>query len=199
MLEELLNPNNYLFSSAIFFICIFFVLEVFLLFWGIGVSQINDAFFENTPLEIWSSFFLKRKIPVIIFILLFCFFFGFIGLFFQFITKDFEINQYISSIFVFPLTILVIRYLSIPFSKISIKDETSVVSKLSFIGETGVIILGVSKINFPTEAKFIDVYGREHYFLVEPLNIDEEFNEGDFVIIIEKKSDSVFSVIKKHF
>lgn len=198
MLEILLSNENYLFSSCIFFILGFFVLEVLLLIFGVDILQLEDGVFEGTPLEQFTSFVNKEKIPIIVFVVLFCFVFGFSGIIFQMITKEFEINQFVSSIIVLPFSLLIVRYLSIPFSKISIKDETSVISKSSFIGEKGQIVLGIAKREFPAEAKFIDSYGREHYFLVEPLNVEQEFKEGEEVIIVEKKSDSVFYVIKKY-
>lgn len=198
MLEMLLSSENYIFSSFIFFIVGFFILEIFLLIFGLDILQLDDGLFESTPLEQISSFITKSKIPIIVFIILFSFVFGFSGLIFQFITKNLNINQFVTCIIVFPFSLIAVRYLSIPFSKISIKDETTIVSKNSFIGEKGYIVLGIAKREFPAEAKFIDIYGREHYFLVEPLNVEQEFKEGEEVVIVEKKSDSIFYVIKKY-
>lgn len=74
------------------------------------------------------------------------------------------------------------------------KDESSAVSQSSFIGRTATIIIGTARHASPVQARLTDQYGKGHYVMVAPDNVDEEFGEGAQVLLI-KKEGAMFRVI----
>lgn len=65
--------------------------------------------------------------------------------------------------------------------------ETVAVSEQSLIGRTGVVTEGVARIGMAAQAKVRDVHGRIHYVLVEPDLPDQDFQEGEAVLLVKKQ------------
>ena len=76
------------------------------------------------------------------------------------------------------------RVLGQMLSHVVIRDETEAVSRNSFVGRVAVITLGVARKGSPAEAKFRDQHGTTHYVMVEPDNADDEFTQGESVLLV---------------
>ena len=63
------------------------------------------------------------------------------------------------------------------------KDETAAVSEKSFIGLDAVITLDTARHKSAAQAKLRDIHGTWHYVMVEPNNSEEEFAQGDNVVL----------------
>ena len=67
------------------------------------------------------------------------------------------------------------------------KQESSATTADELVGTVGHITVGVARQNSPAEGKFIDAHGQPHYLLVEPLEPDEQFSQGEKILLIQKR------------
>ena len=209
-MEFFLDPRMlpYSISLAIFFIFVF--IEIISLLIGIGIFDFLDNIdfdfdFDtesDIPLtEVNNSFSIgaffgyinPKRVPLSMLLMVFFFLFSFYGAMIQ------EVLGYISLLITLPIvafaTFISIRYVSSLLSYIIPQVESSAVSVESFIGFEAIILDPISKKNYPARAKVKDKYKNEHYIRVEPLNENEEYKEGDRVIIIQKsKNSNIFFV-----
>ena len=75
------------------------------------------------------------------------------------------------------------------------KDETSAVSRKTFIGRVATITLGTAARGQPAEARLTDEYGQNHYVRVEPDDKSETFAKGEQVLLVSRRA-SVFRAIR---
>ena len=128
-------------------------------------------------------------------ILLTCF--GLSGLFLQsFAQNTFGamLPTWFASAAAFAVSLPAVRLVGGVLARILPKDETSAVSEQSFIGRVGTITLGTARHNSPAEAKLVDEYGQTHYIMVAPDLPEDEFKQGDQVLIVHQ-AGSLFHVI----
>ena len=75
-------------------------------------------------------------------------------------------------------------------AKIMPTDESSAVSIDDFIGKTAVITIGRALRGSPAEAKLTDSFGQTHYVMVEPKDEEIVFEQGELILIAQKKENS---------
>jgi len=139
-----------------------------------------------TPLLGW--LFLNR-LPLLIWLVLFLTSFGIIGYTINFILiNNFAIN--LSEILVYALSFILSLYathlIGAPLSRLLPKNESSAISNNSFTGLIATITIGTAKQDSPAEASLTDSFNQKHYVLVTPDSDNEEFNQGQQVVLVEK-------------
>ena len=66
------------------------------------------------------------------------------------------------------------------------RDESSAVSEQTLIGRAGVVSAGTARRGYAAQARVRDSHDRVHYLMVEPDLEDQEFSEGDSILIVSK-------------
>ncbi|SDU06702.1 YqiJ family protein [Desulfobacula phenolica] len=129
------------------------------------------------------------QIPVLIILIAFLTIFGLVGFFIQSVVVKITghlLPGIIASAISFLLTLPLVRAATGIIVKIMPKDETQAVAEKSFIGRIAVITLGKASKNNPAQAKVRDKFGTAHYVMVEPDIDDENFAQGDQVLIVKQ-------------
>ncbi len=93
-------------------------------------------------------------------------------------------SVWIMGLVALPVSLPISRWSSVLLGKVLPKDETSAVSRESFIGQAAIITLGVASVGAPAQAKLKDLYGQTHYVMVEPDEDQDTFSAGDKVILV---------------
>ncbi len=148
-----------------------------------------------SKLFIW----VKGKVPMLVYFIIFLSSFSGIGLIGQFYIKKYTSHYFPWFIIVpasFVLSILISRYISKLCSHIAFKDESTAVSSDEFIGTLATITVGSTKRGLRAEARLKDKHGQQHLVYLEPEEDDAEFKAGDEVLIIRKEKDGTFRCIE---
>jgi len=139
------------------------------------------------------------QVPLLIVMISFLTIFSSIGLLGQNIFKS-ATNHYLPWIIVvWPalfLTLPLVRGISKFLGKFCVKDETSAVSPLSFIGKIAEITIGVATKSSPAEAKLKDEFNQTHYIMVVPESETETYSAQTKVKITGRQQEHLFTVIK---
>jgi hypothetical protein len=205
----LIASQNIIFSIPLAIVFIIGFIEGVLSLLGLGLSSTLDDFFSDIDLTPHSevstfsellSFINKGNIPTLMVFLSALTSFGLLGLIFHkiyFSLFDSFLSNFILVPIIFLLSIPLTSIFSVFLSKILPKDETTAISNKVFIGKVALITQGTASQNRSAEARYIDMYNQEHYIRVKPNN-NEEFNQGEKVIIMERETieGNVFIVQK---
>jgi hypothetical protein len=213
MMEFISASPNLPFSVALAVMLAIAVLEGVGTLLGMGVSSLIEGLLPDFDVDFDAEistgdtpFAMSRilgwlrfgKVPALILLVVFLTSFGLAGLAIQKVvhtTFGSLMPGLLASLIAFAASLPVVRALGGGLAKILPKDETSAVSEKTFIGRVAVITLGTSRRGSPAEAKLQDQYGQAHYVMVEPDISDEEFQQGDQLLLV-KKSGSTFRAIR---
>lgn len=204
-----LAKNNQIFSIALSIVFIVGTLEMVFSLVGASISSLfegilPDIDIPDTDTDNFSSFadifswLNKGRVPLIMIFLIFLTFFGLSGLIIQaiaFYLKSSYLFTPVAVIIAFIVTLPLTRLSSVFLAKIMPRDETTVVSTNSFIGETCEIVLGTATYEKFVEAKIKDQFNETHYIMVKAANEGESFHKGDKVFIKSKINNKKFTVI----
>lgn len=197
--------NNWPFSSALALMLIFALVEGVGTLVGAGLSGILDALLPDMDFDLsidapdigepsltvkFLSWLRVGELPALIILIIFLTSFGLLGLAVQSFSLQltgFLLPAWLASIFVFPVSLPCVRFISAGFAKIMPKDETQVVSSGSFVGHIAYLTLGEAHYNSPAQAKLKDRYGHTHYIMVQPDEESAVFKAGDELLITEHK------------
>ena len=127
------------------------------------------------------------QVPVLVLLIVFLAAFGLIGLFLQSLMIGVlgrVLPGLIMSVPAFLGALPIVRLVGGVIAKILPKEETSAVSRLTFVGRVAHIVLGTARSGEPTQARVRDEHGRVHYVMVEPDIDGEEFSAGDPVLLV---------------
>ncbi|PLY07774.1 MAG: hypothetical protein C0625_04200 [Arcobacter sp.] len=210
ILEFIFHQDNILFSSAIILMVFIALLEGVLAVLGAGLSDMLDSFIPDFEPDMdfnidtdsaysFTKFFgwiRLKEVPILMLLIVFLTSFGLIGLSIQFVLlKILGILwlQYLIAIPTFILSIFSLRIFGGIIKKILPKDESSSISKDELIGYIATITLGKAKKGLPAEAKTKDNHGQTHYFMIEPENEYEVFEQGEKVLILGQSETSFFA------
>ncbi len=80
--------------------------------------------------------------------------------------------------------ILSMRFIGGWIARVMPKEETSAVSRQTFVGRVATITIGTARHDQPAEARLRDEHGRPHYVMVVPDVEDETFSSGTEVLIV---------------
>ena len=148
-----------------------------------------------TPLLGWLCL---NRLPLLIWLVLFLTSFGITGYTLNYIIlTNFTVNlpEFITYGLSFILSLYATHHIGVPLSRLLPKNESSAISNNSFNGLIATITIGTAKKDSPAEASLTDSFNQKHYVLVTPDSDNEEFNQGQQVVLVEKK-ESLWLAIK---
>lgn len=215
MLEYIFEPYNAPFLYALYFMVGILGLEILSLLAGLGLSEVIDNLFDATDVgldsdidvdgEIESSFISKyiawikvKNVPMLILLIVFLAAFsitGFVGQSFLIRFFDLVLPDWAAVIGAVMIGFPMYKWTAGILGEKVFKEDTSALSEKTFIGQIAEINTGTAKVGFPAEAKFKDHFGQLHYFLVEPEDENEIFEQGTEVELI-RKEENTFKAIK---
>lgn len=190
-------------------------LEVLSLLAGLGLSEVIDNLFDATDVgldtdidgdaEIENSFISKyiawikvKNVPMLILLIVFLAAFsitGFVGQSFLVRIFDLVLPKWVAILGAIAIGFPIYKWTSGLLGEKIFKEETSALSEKTFIGQIAEINTGTARVGLPAEAKLKDHFGQLHYFLVEPEDENETFEQGTEVQLI-RKDENTFKAIK---
>ncbi|KHD09919.1 hypothetical protein PN36_11720 [Candidatus Thiomargarita nelsonii] len=199
MMTFILDPHNLPFTICLLIMLGIALLEGILTLLGFGLSSLLDHFVPDVNTDIdtgdidsslgklfgWLN---VGRVPIMILFVIFLTVFGLTGYTLQATSLEIFGNMLpalLAAVIAFFLSMPIVRKLGQGIGKIMPSDETEVISEDSFIGRLATISLGTAKKGRPARAKFKDNYGTTHLIMVEPDAENEEFTEGNVVLLVE--------------
>ena len=137
-----------------------------------------------TPILSWLRI---GKVPILVLLVIFLTAFGTSGLLLQSIVNE-AIGHLLPAVLAAGAALCIalpcVRVLGGLIARVLPKEETSAVSRETFVGRVATIVLGTAKKGAPTQARLHDENGRTHYVMVEPDVDGESFSQGDDVLLV---------------
>ncbi len=140
-----------------------------------------------TPLLGWLCL---NRLPLLIWLVLFLTSFGITGYTLNYVLlNNFSANlpEILTYGLSFIFSLFATHYIGKPLSRLLPKNESSAISNNSFNGLIATITIGTAKQDSPAEASLTDGFNQKHYVLVTPDDDNEEFSQGQQVVLVEKK------------
>jgi len=219
-MAAMLWPENVVFSTALALMLGIGLLEGTMTLLGMGMSGVIDNMLPDIPdadldigvdgdigfdagmdapnaLSQFLGWLMIGRVPALAVLVVFLTVFGLAGLIVQ---------SAIAGVFGGPLTpwlaapvvaagaLPLTRVVALGLSRVMPKDESSAVSRTSFVGRVAVVTLGTARRGAPTQARLTDQHGQSHYVMVEPDLDDEQFATGEEVLLV-RQAGSLFRVI----
>lgn len=205
MLSLMLASENMAFSIALVLMLMIAVLEGVAALFGAGVSSALDSLMPDADIsphtevgQIDADTALSRflgwlrigEVPLLMLLVVFLLSFGLLGLLLQG-----AVQNTLGSLAPAWLAVPVVFMLSLPLVRLGggvlqavmPRDETSAVSEDSLLGRIAVITLGTARAGYPAEAKVRDQHGYSHYIQLEPDSPEDEFWQGNEVLLLSRQ------------
>ncbi len=184
-LFELLGaPENVVFSAAIVLMLLIGVVQLI----GLGGDFGADVHADGDLLS-WLG---VGRLPLMMLLVVFLAVFGVVGLIGQQLLNDWfglRLSPWIAvpgaAVVALPLT----GFAAGGLAQILPHDETTAVPIDVLVGQRAQIIVGRATIGSPARARAEDHHGQAHYVMVEPNSADEQFEEGDTVLLVRLEGD----------
>ena len=197
MLSFLLDDANFWFSCALGIVIALFILEMAGMFFGVSLLGLVDdqaALDADTDTSSgfteFGSWLALDRLPLLVWLVLLLTTFGSAGLTFNFLSLTL-LDTYFARWLITLLAVIAGLFFTARFgtfiARLLPKQESSATTADELVGTVGHITVGVARQNSPAEGKFIDAHGQPHYLLVEPLEPDEQFSQGEKILLIQKR------------
>ncbi|HCA76463.1 MAG TPA: hypothetical protein DGF36_11790 [Alteromonas sp.] len=197
MLSFLLDDANFWFSCALGIVIALFILEMAGMFFGVSLLGLVDdqaALDADTDTSSgfteFGSWLALDRVPLLVWLVLLLTTFGSAGLTFNFLSLTL-LDTYFARWLITLLAVIAGLFFTTRFgtfiARLLPKQESSATTADELVGTVGHITVGVARQNSPAEGKFIDAHGQPHYLLVEPLEPDEQFSQGEKILLIQKR------------
>ena len=197
MLSFLLDDANFWFSCALGIVIALFILEMVGMFFGISLLGLVD---DQAALDAdadtssgfteFGSWLALDRVPLLVWLVLLLTTFGSAGLTFNFLSLTL-LDTYFARWLITLLAVVAGLFFTARFgtfiARLLPKQESSATTADELVGTVGHITVGVARQNSPAEGKFVDAHGQPHYLLVEPLEPDEQFSQGEKILLIQKR------------
>ncbi|MDG6097529.1 DUF1449 family protein [Alteromonas sp. ZYF713] len=197
MLSFLLDDANFWFSCALGIVIALFILEMAGMFFGVSLLGLVD---DQAALDAdadtssgfteFGSWLALDRVPLLVWLVLLLTTFGSAGLTFNFLSLTL-LDTYFARWLITLLAVVAGLFFTARFgtfiARLLPKQESSATTADELVGTVGHITVGVARQNSPAEGKFIDAHGQPHYLLVEPLEPDEQFSQGEKILLIQKR------------
>ena len=138
----------------------------------------------------FGSWLALDRVPLLVWLVLLLTTFGSAGLTFNFLSLTL-LDTYFARWLITLLAVIAGLFFTTRFgtfiARLLPKQESSATTADELVGTVGHITVGVARQNSPAEGKFIDAHGQPHYLLVEPLEPDEQFSQGEKILLIQKR------------
>ncbi len=197
MLSFLLDDANFWFSCALGIVIALFILEMAGMFFGVSLLGLVDdqaALDADTDTSSgfteFGSWLALDRLPLLVWLVLLLTTFGSAGLTFNFLSLTL-LDTYFARWLITLLAVIAGLFFTARFgsfiARLLPKQESSATTADELVGTVGHITVGVARQNSPAEGKFIDAHGQPHYLLVEPFEPDEQFCQGEKILLIQKR------------
>ena len=197
MLSFLLDDANFWFSCALGIVIALFILEMAGMFFGVSLLGLVDdqaALDADTDTSSgfteFGSWLALDRVPLLVWLVLLLTTFGSAGLTFNFLSLTL-LDTYFARWLITLLAVIAGLFFTARFgsfiARLLPKQESSATTADELVGTVGHITVGVARQNSPAEGKFIDAHGQPHYLLVEPFEPDEQFSQGEKILLIQKR------------
>ena len=197
MLSFLLDDANFWFSCALGIVIALFILEMVGMFFGISLLGLVD---DQAALDAdadtssgfteFGSWLALDRVPLLVWLVLLLTTFGIAGLALNFLSLTL-LNTYFARWLITLLAVVAGLFFTARFgtviARLLPKQESSATTADELVGTVGHITVGVAPQNSPAEGKFVDAPGQPHYLLVEPIEPDEQFSQGEKILLIQKR------------
>ncbi len=197
MLSFLLDDANFWFSCALGIVIALFILEMAGMFFGVSLLGLVD---DQAALDAdadtssgfteFGSWLALDRVPLLVWLVLLLTTFGSAGLTFNFLSLTL-LDTYFARWLITLLAVIAGLFFTARFgtfiARLLPKQESSATTADELVGTVGHITVGVARQNSPAEGKFIDAHGQPHYLLVEPFEPDEQFSQGEKILLIQKR------------
>ena len=197
MYSIMFAPENLAFSVALAVVILLFAVELLSMLIGSHFSAVLDAQIHvdhNLHLDSTATVLSKAfawlhigRVPALFILVLFLVGFGLAGLFLQhllFGLSGWMLPGLLASIPAFLCGICLTRIGAPFFARVMPQDESSAVSRTSFIGRIATITQGTARRGMPAEAKLHDQFDQTHYIRIEPDGDGDSFSLGENVLIV---------------
>jgi hypothetical protein len=204
------DASNFPFSVALVVVAILAAIEGVGLMIGAGIFGFLDGLLPDVDLGVdapdltspsLSGQFLTwlriGQVPAIFTLIVFLVAFGLIGLFLQGIVGSIlgaPLPALLATVPALVLAVPVVRTGNAVLAKIIPRDETSAVSRDSFIGKLAIITGGTAKAGYPAQGKIKDQHDQTHYIPVQPDVETEVFAQGEIVLLVRRKKSVYFAI-----
>lgn len=144
------------------------------------------------------GWFAVGRVPFLVVMIALLTSFGLIGLTLQAVLRQMTGYPLPASLAAIPALVgasFTTRWLALRIARIIPKEETSAVSRDSFIGRVATVTLGTARSGEPTQARLTDSHGQTHYVMVEPDRASDVCVEGERVLLVSR-SNGVFRAIR---
>lgn len=195
--EFLFSDTNFWFSTAIGIVLLLFLIEVIGLVFGMSIigvfDDLTDIDSESASASALASWLKLDKLPMMIWLVIFLTLFGLTG---YLIGYGFSLFTYslpplwVSLPLALVAALIITGRFGLVLARILPKAESAAVHDDDFVGAAASITIGTARRGHPAEAKFIDQFSQSHYVLVEPFEAEEQFHQGDRIILIKKGPSS---------
>ena len=197
MMSFFLDDANFWFSCALGVVAALFILEMAGMFFGISLLGLIDDQAEmdadtdaSSGFTQFGSWLALDRVPLLVWLVLLLTTFGISGLLLNFFSQTI-LNTYFAHWLVMILALLLGLFLTARcggfIARLLPKQESSATTADELVGTVGHITVGVARHNSPAEGKFVDTHGQPHYLLVEPIEPDEQFSQGEKILLIQKR------------
>ena len=197
MLSFLLDDANFWFSCALGIVIALFILEMAGMFFGVSLLGLVDdqaALDADTDTSSgfteFGSWLALDRLPLLVWLVLLLTTFGSAGLTFNFLSLTL-LDTYFARWLITLLAVVAGLFFTARFgtviARLLPKQESSATTADELDGTVGHITVGVARQNSPAEGKFVDAHGQPHYLLVEPIEPDEQFSQGEKILLIQKR------------
>lgn len=197
MLSFLLDDANFWFSCALGIVIALFILEMAGIFFGVSLLGLVD---DQAALDAdadtssgfteFGSWLALDRVPLLVWLVLLLTTFGSAGLTFNFLSLTL-LDTYFARWLITLLAVVAGLFFTARFgtfiARLLPKQESSATTADELVGTVGHITVGVARQNSPAEGKFVDAHGQPHYLLVEPIEPDEQFSQGEKILLIQKR------------
>ena len=197
MLSFLLDDANFWFSCALGIVIALFILEMAGMFFGVSLLGLVD---DQAALDAdadtssgfteFGSWLALDRLPLLVWLVLLLTTFGIAGLALNFLSLTL-LNTYFARWLITLLAVVAGLFFTARFgtviARLLPKQESSATTADELVGTVGHITVGVARQNSPAEGKFVDAHGQPHYLLVEPIEPDEQFSQGEKILLIQKR------------
>jgi hypothetical protein len=201
MFTLLFSDANVIFSVAIGIVFAIALLEVLGLVFGLSLMgllddvsplDINaDADISATGISPLLSWLSLDRLPLMIWLTLLFLCFGLAGYIINYLSVI-AIGDPLSRLITVPVALIIATVFTARtggfLARILPKNESSAVDTADFTGSVAIVTLGEARINSPAEARYVDAFEQAHYLMVEPMDEEERFVQGDRVILVSRQT-----------
>lgn len=190
MTEQLLAPENLVFSAALLLMLLIGVVQAMGLSGDVDgdPGADGDAGFADALLA-WAGI---GRVPFLMWLVLFLAFFGALGLGLQQLVTGLTGGPGANLLMVpltaaaaLPPTSVAARLVGRVFPSL----ETTAIERDELIGRYAEISIGTARAGHPARARVADQHGQSHQIMVEPDSADQVFQAGESVLLVKLEGD----------